>query len=365
MRQLSRKRWDKALALIAAALVIGLWLANEQPWRPALVVWCWGSSYEAQADFAREFGRRHRCKVVVVGGPAERLAVLAGASRRRADVFVAPAGPEWEWMRRQGLVTRGPEVFAFDPYVIVVPAGNPAGIKSEQDLGAGAYASIAPEAMWPKGKCIAALLDAIAAGLDAPWVPEAYYYAARSRVNDGRLLFRPLKQGKAYVTITQRSQTTLPEAKGLEVIDINPRFQVKMKGCSNTIAQCVGVLNGARRPEFAEAYADELLGAQAQELLSRHGFYHVADAKARPFRELRPDFVPYQPHEAQQRLAEELMADGLWDIALGEWLKLIHLFGPSPFDAKATYYAGYCAMQHGLKRGAAAMWRRCAQLYSR
>ncbi len=345
--------------------MFGLWVRNETPWRRTLVVWCCGSNYESQVDYGRQFGREHGCKVLVVGAPIQYLLQLAARVKPRALILAGRAGPGWEWIKQKGLLAHGPVFFAFDPYVIVVPPDNPGKIQSEKDLGGGVVASMAPLAMRPKGKCIGHLLSAIAYELDSPWLAEVYYMAATKTVKCGRLLFRPLKQGEAFVTITQRSQTTHPDAQGLKVIDIDPKYQVKMKRCRATIPQCVGVVSGELHDPLLLAYANGAADPKARELFERHGYYHITNPKAKAFKALEKVYLPKQPQQVQQQLAEELMADGMWDLALRRWLKIVHVFGPSPYDAKATYMAGYCALQMGLKRGAAALWRRCVRIYPR
>ena len=366
MPQAIRRRWDRFFAIVALVLVVGLWLRNEQPWRHTLVVWCCGSNYESQVDYGRQFGQQHGCKVLIVGAPIQYLLELAARTGgRRPVVLAGRAGPGWEWIRRKGLLAHGPVFFGFDPYVIVVPLDNPGKIKSEADLGGGVIASMAPLAMRPKGKCIGYLLTSIAHELDSPWLAEAYYYAAKQRVKCGRLLFRPLKQGKAFVTITQRSQTTLPEAKGLKVIEIDPKYQVKMKKCRASIPQCAGVISKGTTEQLPVTYVDGLASPKSKDIFERHGYYHITNPKSQAFKPLHRVYLPKQPQQVQQQLAEELMKDGMWGMALRRWLKIVHVFGPSPYDAKATYMAGYCAMQMGLKRGAAELWKRCARIYPR
>lgn len=360
-----RKRWDVVIAVLAAAWVVSLWLINEQPWRPTLVVWCCGSNFESQDDFARHFGRAHRCKVLVVGAPVQYLAELAGRGPRCPDLLVGRSGPGWKWLRQRGLLKRGPEFFAIDPYVIMVPKGNPAGVDGPEALSSGITAAIAPHAMRPKGKCIAHLLDAIARVTGNPGLAEVYYAAAEEALKCARLLPRPLKQGRAYVALTQRSQTTHPDASGTEAIEIEPKYMLAMKKCRATVPQCAAVLTRTRHLQLAGAYLDELVSPRAAPILERHGYYHITNEKARPFKPMMKVFVPRKPQPYQDQLAHELMADQQWSQALRRWLKLLHIFGPSPYDAKARYYAGYCALQMGLKRAAWAMWRRCVREYPR
>ncbi len=359
-----RRRWDVALALAAAVLVVGLWLLNEQPWRPTLVVWCCGSNYESQADFGRQFGRRNGCKTLVVGAPVQYLLELT-ARARQPDLIVGRAGPGWPWLQEQGLLARGPEFFAVDPYVIVVPPGNEGEVTSVRDLAKGLYVAAAPYAMRPKGKCVAALLGAIGDDLGEATLAETYYLALRKRVKCGRQLPRALKQGRVFAAITQRSQTTHPDAKGLQVIVIDPRPMVHMEVCRATVAQAVGVPSGSRRQDLANRYVDDLLSPDSREILQSHGYYHVTAPESKPFKPLLQVFVPTRGQPYQDQLARELMADGQWEQALRRWLKLLHIFGPSPYDAKARYHAGYCALQLGLKSGAWHMWSRCVRDYPR
>ncbi|MCD6351824.1 MAG: substrate-binding domain-containing protein, partial [Armatimonadetes bacterium] len=364
MAKARRRRWDVALALGAAVLIAVLWLINEKPWLPTLRVWTCGSSYESQCDYARYFGKKHHCKVLVTGAPVQWLLELAGKGAK-TDVIVGRAGPGWLWLKQKGLLTQGPVFFGFDPYVIVIPKSNEGEIHDAKDLAKGVYCVAAPEAMRPKGRCVTAVLEAIGEVIDDPGVAEVFYVAAKREVKCGRMVFKALKQGDVYVAITQYSQTKLPQAEGIEVLPIDAKYLLKMKKCRGTLAQTAGALAASRHPELAKAYVEELALPSSQQVIEKRGYYHIANPFCKPFKPLMKIYVPRHPHADQQQLAEELMADGQWDLAMRRWLKLMHVFGPSPYDAKARYYAGYCAMKLGLKAGAWAMWERCVKDYPR
>jgi ABC-type molybdate transport system substrate-binding protein len=358
------RRWDLLLAVAAVLWTLGLWVVHERPWQPTLVVWCGGSNYESQAELARDFGRQNHCKVLVVAAPVRYLMELTSRSRR-ADVIAGGGDDGWAYLQDKGLLARGPEFFAVDPYVILVPPNNQGEITSARDLAKGVYAAAALDAMRPEGKGIASLLQAIGNDVGEPSLGETYYFGIRKRVKCARLLPRALKRGDVFAAITRQSMSTLPEAKGLQVIAIEPRHMLHMDACRGVVAQAAGVLAGSRHRELADRYIEYLVSPKAQEVLGRHGYLPSETKDAQVFKPLMQVLVPRHPHPYENKLAEELMADRQWDEALRRWLILLHTHGPSPYDAKARYYAGYCALQLGLKNGAWEFWRRCVRDYPR
>ncbi len=360
-----RHSWQAGLALIALAWVIFLYLANARPWQRRLIVWCCGSNYESQVDFARDFGRRHGVKVMVVGAPVQYLLELAGRTSRRPDVIVGRAGPGWKWLKQRGLLEYGPIFFGVDPFVLVVPPENEAKVQDLTSIRSGPWAAFAPHAMRPKGMCIIELLHAASIKFDLPGIDETFMYSVKHPLKCARLTPQLLKREEAFVAITQSSQLSLPEWKGLKRIDIDPKYMLAMTTCRATIPQCAAVLSGSRMADLARAYVDEMAGQQGRQILERHGYVHITNPKIKPYRPMLKLFVPKNRQYWQVVMARELMADGLWPEALRRWLKVLHVFGPSPYDAQARFMAGWCALQAGSKFGAYLMWKRCAEDYPR
>ena len=114
----------RATALLLAVLALGGCGGGEEESEDGLVVFAASSL----ADVAPEIDAQ---ATVVLGGSNDLAAQLRDGAK--ADVFLSASAGPVEELRKAGLV-EAPDVFASNTLVIVVPAGNPAGIQTVQDL---------------------------------------------------------------------------------------------------------------------------------------------------------------------------------------------------------------------------------------
>ena len=354
--------------LLAAGVVALVALAASwwRPGRPTLCVWSCGSNYESLTDFARGFEQRHHCRVRYTAAPVQYLLELALELTDKPDVIVGRGGPGWEALRQAGRLAEGPTFFAVDPYVIITAAGNPLGIRSLEDLGRdGVRIAYSPWAMRPRGKCPSHLMSMV----DAEFFPglcERWENNATVIEQCGRRLHLPVLDDRADAAIVPRCTTVWPEVRDrVEVVPIQPEHLLAMKQCRATIPQCCGVLTGAREPELARAFMQEMLSLEGREVFEAHGYLGAGSPQAAPYRPLMQVFRPKDMAGWQVHLAQRLSADEAYASALRRYLHVIHTFGPNHYEARARYHAGKCLAGLGRPALAREQWQRVAEDFPR
>jgi ABC-type molybdate transport system substrate-binding protein len=168
-----------------------------------------------------------------------------------------------------------PEVFALDTYVIIVPPGNPAGIRSLKDLKRpGVRTVYSPRASGPSGVVVQAVLEAANEVIE-PGIWEGYVKNAVAAYDCGWKVFDAIIEGLADATVVRLSMTTVAETKGkVKVIPISVPVMAAMKTGHGAIPQRATVLSDAPSPQLAAAYLAALLGTPGKEICERHGYVH-------------------------------------------------------------------------------------------
>jgi molybdate transport system substrate-binding protein len=234
------RRWLLALALVACS-------------KPSaeLHVYAAASLTEAFGEIAKEFEVMHPDTDVVLnlaGSQALRIQIEGGAP---ADVFASADG---EAMQALGALVEPPAVFARNALVVVVPKGNPAGLKSLADLpDAPRIVLAAPEV--PAGRYARKALDA--AGLRA--AVEAKVVSNELNV---RLVLSRVASGEADAGVVYRTDATAAADK-VDVLPIPAEFQV--------VAEYpIAPLKG--RGEAARDFVEFVTGDAGRRVLAAHGF---------------------------------------------------------------------------------------------
>ena len=176
-------------------------------------------------------------------------AILEGAP---ADVFASADEPNMQRLVAEGLVAGDPVDVAINVVQIVVPAGNPDGIRSLEDLTTpGRRVALCAPAE-PCGR-YAAIAFALA-GLDVP-------PAAEQENVKGVLTQVQLGEADAGIVYA----TDVLAAEGVEAVDL-PQDQ-----WAQTLIPAA-VLDDAANPETAAAFLAFLRGDEARRILSSLGF---------------------------------------------------------------------------------------------
>jgi ABC-type molybdate transport system substrate-binding protein/tetratricopeptide (TPR) repeat protein len=363
-----RLRWLDAGLIVAAALAIGgIYLSSARPGVATLTLWSCGGNYDSLSAFARGFEQRHQCRVCYTAAPVQFLLEQVAFRGGQPDLIVGRAGPGWAALDKLGKLAEGPDFFAADPYVIITPPGNPASIQSIRDLGRpGVRIAYSPHAMRPKGKCPAHLIGMVASkffpGLDERWENNAVV-----RPRCGRQLPELIVEGRADAAVVARSMTAYAGVRdsGIEIVPIEPKHLDAMRVCRATIGQCVGVLKGARQPDLARQFRDEMLGDVGRQVFEEYGYLHISSPEVERYRPFIKIGVPKRMPPWQVVLGDRLAELGIEREAIRRYLKVIHTFGPNEYEAYSRDRVGELLLAGGNTSAAARQWRRLVRDFPR
>ncbi len=227
-----------------------------------LTIMAASSLTEAFQTMARQFEADQPGVVVslsTAGSQALRVQIEHGAP---GDVF---ASADLEHM--QAVVTAGavrdPQTFARTSLALVVPAHNPAGIESFQQLPRARRLVLgAPQV--PVGRYTRRLLDRAAAryGDDFRAQVEAATVSLEPNVRQVRA---KVELGEADAAIVYRSDVTTTRSRSITAIPIPPSLAVQAE-------YTMGVLTRSEHPELARAWIDFAASPAGQSVLELHGF---------------------------------------------------------------------------------------------
>ncbi|MEA3403394.1 MAG: substrate-binding domain-containing protein [Armatimonadota bacterium] len=358
---------DAAIILVVLATVAGLYVSYISPGTPTLVIWSCGGNYHGLNAFSQRFEQRHHCRVQYTAAPIQYLLEQVAFGESHPDMLVGRAGPGWDALKKLGKLGEGPDFFGADPYVIITPAGNPAGITGIRDLGRpGVRVAYSPHAMRPKGKCPSHLMGMVASKF-FPGLEERWENNAVGRLTCGRDLLEPITSGAADAAIVSRSQIAYPgvDRQALEIVPIELKHLDAMKVCRATIGQCVGILAEARHPELARRFRDAMLGELGREVFEEYGYIHITSPEVHHWDPFMVTFVPRRMPPWQVELGDRLAEEGIVREAIRRYLKVIHTFGPNEFEPYCRYQIGELLADQGRMAAAAEQWRRLIRDYPR
>ncbi len=187
-------------------------------------------SFDSSATLAQQ---------VVQGAPAD---VLATADERTMDSVVAAGGTD-----------ATPDVFASNHLVLVVPADNPARVRSVDDLSRPGvdYVVCVPSA--PCGNVAATVLDE--AGVSAP---------AASEETDVKAVLSKVELGEADAGLVYATDA-------VDAGDSVRSFEISGAPATST-HYVVAALKDAGSPDLARAWVDLVLSDRGQRILADAGF---------------------------------------------------------------------------------------------
>jgi len=226
-----------------------------------LTVFAASSLRDAFQDLGRNLEQQHPGTSVsfnFAGSQELRTQVEHGA---RADVFASADPRTLRALAGAGLALE-PQVFARNEPVIVVPAGNPAGIHSLADLPRARRLVVgAPEV--PIGEYTVRILEA-ASRRYGPAFGAAVESRVASRELNVRQVLAKVALGEADAAIVYRTDA-LASRGAVEVISIPPEL--------NVVAEYpIAVLRGAPQAGLARAFVELVLSSAGRAVLARHGF---------------------------------------------------------------------------------------------
>jgi len=238
-------------------------------------------------DLNARFEELAGCRITYSSAPVEHLISLLASRSHGVDMLVGRSGPGWSELSQARRLAGKPQVFALDPYVIIVPLGNPAAVTSLRHLkGDGIRTVYSPTSSGPSGKVVQYLLEA-ADEVVEPGISEGYVRNAIEAHDCGWKVFPPVIEGRAHASITRLSMTTAPETAGkVDVVAIPTRVMAAMREGHGAIPQRVAILAGTPSPELARRYLDALIGKLGLEVCRKHGFIHARAPEADDYRPL-------------------------------------------------------------------------------
>lgn len=232
-----------------------------------LQVWSCGGLAEAFIPANKAYEQHSGCKIAYTGAFAGALgkSLLASAT---TDVF---AGRVLELAKK--LRSADKMVYfkplCFTEYVLVVPKGNPANIRSVQDMGRpGVKVVLAPDASPPGGAASLALLKK--AG-----VQEAALNNAIVKGSCVQMVMGDLISGNGEVSVMERRLVHLPMFAGkVDTLDIPAQFQPPPP-----LTFTIGVMKSAPKRKLADAYVEFICSAQGQRYFTQQGFISAYSEK--------------------------------------------------------------------------------------
>lgn len=271
---------------LAASLLSGCGLTSRFR-RPELRVWSCGGNYDLLLEFNGRFEGLTGCRVTYSSAPVEHLISVLAARARGVDVLVGRSGPGWAELGQRGRLAGKPQVFALDPYVIIVSPGNPAGIRGLADLKLDEVRTVyAPTSSGPSGKVVQFLLEAADRVIE-PGISEGYERNAVEAHDCGWKVFPPVAEGRAHASITRLSMTTVPETRAkVDIVPIPVEVMAAMTEGHGAIPQRTAVIAEGGQPELAGQYVEALRGDLGRELCETHGYIHRLAPEAKSHKPL-------------------------------------------------------------------------------
>ena len=172
-----------------------------------------------------------------------------------ADVYAAASARHAAALDEEGLSEK-PRVFATNRLVLIVPAANPAGLRSVQDLERRPVKLVIGAAGVPVGDYARQALETLGA--------QRVLTRVVSEEQDVKGVVTKVALGEADAGFVYATDIA-PAAGRVRVVELPARVQPK-------IEYVVAVLEGSRQAADAEAFVDELLGSRGREALRAAGF---------------------------------------------------------------------------------------------
>jgi molybdate transport system substrate-binding protein len=181
-----------------------------------------------------------------------------------ADVFLSADTSNPKKLADKGLAEGAPVTFATNTLTIVVPTGNPAGIKTPADLARPGIKVIAAGDAVPITKYATQLVANLAAlpGYPANFA-SAYSDNVVSREDNVKALIAKIELGEGDAGIVY-----VTDAKASTKVDI-----VQVPEAANVPATYAGVVvTGSPNPTAAKAFLDWFAGSEGEAILAGFGF---------------------------------------------------------------------------------------------
>jgi molybdate transport system substrate-binding protein len=197
------------------------------------------------------------------GSPTLRTQLAQGA---RADVFASADEPNMAGAQKDGTITGEPQIFARNLLVVVVPAKNPAGLQTLQDLAKPNIKLVLTNKDVPVGTYARQALEKMSQ--DPAFGPDFSKRVLANLVSEEtnvKQAASKIQLGEADAGIVYSTDVTPALRDAVRVIQIPAEFNVVAK-------YPIAVVKGARNEAGARAFIAYVLSPTGQAVLARHGF---------------------------------------------------------------------------------------------
>jgi molybdate transport system substrate-binding protein len=181
----------------------------------------------------------------------------------RADVFACADPVEMGALASGGLVGKSASrVFLTNQMIVVMPAGNPAGITSLADLGAPGLKIVLAAEEVPAGRYARQAIENLGE-VFGPTFPGRVLENVVSNEDNSRQVVAKVELGEADAGIVYVS----------DAVAAHTLQTLRIPDAANVAAQYqIAALTDAARPQLAEAFIAHVLSSEGQTVLRRWGF---------------------------------------------------------------------------------------------
>jgi molybdate transport system substrate-binding protein len=197
------------------------------------------------------------------GSPTLRTQLAQGA---RADVFASADEPNMQGAQQDGTIAGEPRIFARNWLVVIVPASNPAGIATLQDLAKPGLKLVLARKEVPVGNYARQSLDKMSqdAAFPRDFATRVLANLVSEETNVKQVVTK-VQLGEADAGIVYASDVTPTVREALRVLSIPESL--------NVVARYpIAAVKDAANAAGARTFIDYVLSSAGQAILTRHGF---------------------------------------------------------------------------------------------
>ena len=250
-------------ALLPVLLGCGGSGGSEGSGESALTVYAASSLTEAFGELKDDFEEENsgtEVRLNFAGSSALLTQLEQGAP---ADVFASADEAKMDDAVRDSLA-QAPQTFARNRLIVIVPAGNPAGIESYRDLARPGITLVLAQDEVPVAQYAKESLTKANAVYGSDFSERVLSNVA-SREADVKAAANRVAVGDADATIVYTSDATPDLRERVETIEIAEELNV-------VATYPITVLEGAQSPELAQQWVDLVLSDEGQRVMESYGF---------------------------------------------------------------------------------------------
>lgn len=267
---MGRRTFLKTVAASTAAVTMTPNLLRASPFQAdSLQVWSCGGLSEPFNIANKNYEKKTGIKIAYTGAFAAALgkSLLGGAE---TEVFAGRVLKLAKDLRASNKMLYF-RPFCFTEYVMVTPLGNPAGIKSVEDLARPGVPVILPLGASPPGG------DAVMGILKKAGVEKAVLKNMVERETCVIRMMPEIIEGKGKASIVERRLTRMARFEGkVEVIPIPENLFP-----AGPLTFTIGVMKYAKDRALADDYVNFMCSDETQAVFERHGFVPAVSDKGR------------------------------------------------------------------------------------